>query len=356
MENSAVGATVLDAVERPSRLPNRAAVLLLTLLAAGCPEDPEPQGLQTATWTTALEADASVGAFLSVWGSAPDDVWAVGGQVASLMDPGVGAVYRRRDGQWAPVELPADVPLLNWVHGTDGRVWIVGNGGTALYRDPSRDAWVSTDTGTDAPLWGCWASTNDDVWAVGGDVFDPDAGPTIVRWDGSTWNAQTLPPLDRDPSAMFKVWAAAPDDVWVVGSQGVILHYDGQAWEQQLAGTGNDLISLWGTGPDDIVAVGGRSIGTVARFDGTSWSAEEIGRIAGLNGVWMHDGGDAAIVGNLGASAVLRPPQFDFEPETSGAGILVLHGVYGFASGERIAVGGSLDRSPPYVGIIVETE
>lgn len=270
------------------------------------------------------------------------------------MDPGVGAAYRRQDGEWSLVTLPDDVPLLNWVHGTESRVWLVGNSGTALYYDGSE--FVTTDTGTDAPLWGCWVSSDDDVWAVGGDAFDPDGDPVVLRWDGSAWTPQDLPALDRDSNAMFKVWAAAADAVWVVGADGVILHYDGQAWAQQLAGTGNDLISLWGTGPDDIVAVGGRSIGTLARFDGSEWTSEDVGAIAGLNGVWMHDSGHAALAGNLGVTAVLRPPAFELEIEDSGAGILVLHGIFGFESGERIAVGGSLDRSPPYLGIIVETE
>lgn len=329
--------------------------MLLCALTSGCPEpEPEPSGLSPGAWQTAVEADASEGAFLSVWGPGPHDVWAVGGQVASIMDPGVGMARRRQDGTWSPVQLPADVPLLNWVHGTDSRVWIVGNGGAALYHDGS--AFTTTDTGTDAPLWGCWASSDDDVWAVGGDAFDADGDPTILRWDGASWTPQTLPALDRETNAMFKVWAAAEDAVWVVGANGVILHFDGQAWTQQLAGTGNDLISLWGTGPDDIVAVGGRSIGTIARYDGTSWTSEDIGVIAGLNGIWMHEDGDAALAGNLGAAAILRAPDFDVELEDSDAGIFVLHGIFGFESGERIAVGGSLDRSPPYLGIIVETE
>ena len=350
MENAAVGATFLDAVRRAASL----GILLLPLLVTGCPgPEPEPSGLSPGRWQTAVEADASVGALLSVWGPDPHDVWAVGGQVASIMDPGVGAAYRRLDGEWSPVELPADVPLLNWVHGTDSRVWIVGNGGAALYHDG--DAFVTTDTGTEVPLLGCWASGDDDVWAVGGDAFDADGAPVILRWDGSAWTPQALPPLDRETNAMFKVWAAASDAVWVVGANGIILHFDGQAWTQQLAGTGNDLISLWGTGPAELVAVGGRSIGTIARFDGTSWSSENIGSVAGLNGIWMHPDGDAALAGNLGVAAILRPPAFDVELEDSGAGFLVLHGIFGFESGERIAVGGSLDRSPPYVGIIVET-
>lgn len=329
--------------------------LLLSGFVAGCPASgPEDDGLGPASWRTAVEADDSVGAFLSVWGASSDDVWAVGGQVSALGEAGTGAAYRRQSGTWAAAELPPDAPLLNWVHGTTSRLWIVGNAGAAYYREG--DAWTTTPTGTDAPLWGCWAVSDDDVWAVGGDALDPDAEPVIVHFDGTTWSDHPLPDLDRSANAMFKVWAAATDDVWVVGDSGVILHFDGQAWSQVPSGTGADLISLWGTSADNIVAVGGRSIGTIARWDGSTWTSEEVGRIPGINGVWMHESEDAAVAGNDGAAALIYAPAFETELEDSGAGIMVLHGVYGFENGERISVGGTLNRSPPYFGIIVETE
>jgi len=329
--------------------------LVVSGTLSGCPDpDPGDEGLRPASWRTALDADDSIGAFLSVWGASADDVWAVGGQVDALGDRGTGAAYRRQAGAWAAADLPADAPLLNWVHGTASRLWIVGNAGAAYYREG--EAWTTTETGTDAPLWGCWAVADDDVWAVGGDALNPDADPVIVHFDGTAWSDHALPELDRDANAMFKVWAAAADDVWVVGDSGVILHFDGQAWAQTPSGTGADLISLWGTGPDNVVAVGGRSIGTIARWNGTAWSVEEVGRIPGINGVWMDERGDAALAGNDGAAALLYAPAFETELEESGAGIMVLHGIYGFDNGERISVGGSLNRSPPYFGIIVETD
>ncbi len=331
------------------------ALLLPVLLGgSGCPQPEPTDGLAPATWTTALQTDIDVGAFLSVWGPSSADVWAVGGQVTSVMDTGTGVAYRRLDGDWSPVDVPAGTPLLNWVHGTDSRVWVVGNAGAALHYDGN--AWVQTDTPTDVSLWGCWAVSDDDVWAVGGDTFDDQSPPVLLHWDGASWIDHPMPALDgRMPSAMFKVWAAASDDVWVVGDLGVIVHYDGTAWSHVLSSTGNDLISLWGVGPDEVLAVGGRSIGTLARWDGTSWTSEEAGRFAGLNGVWMDESGDAALAGNMGGAGIVYAPAFESEREDSGAAALVLHGIFGFSGGERIAVGGSLDRSPPYVGIIVET-
>lgn len=328
---------------------------LLLLSCAGCPTEPEPTpALPTATWHVAHETSTDEGAFLSVWGDSPADVWAVGGQVARIGDAGAGLAYRRRDGAWSRAELPAGAPLLNWVHGHEDELWIVGNAGAA-FRHTS-EGWVSSLTGVDVPLWGCWVVAKSDVWAVGGDAFDPEGQPVIVHWDGTTWEAQALPVLDRPASALFKVWAAAADDVWAVGDAGVILHHDGAAWAQVSSGTGNDLISLWGRGPHDVLAVGGRSIGTLARWDGSTWTTQDIGEVAGINGVWMHASGDAAIAGNIGALGVVRGPGFVLEREDVDAGLQVLHGVLGFEDGSRVAVGGSLDRSPPYTGLIVETD
>lgn len=329
-------------------------MVLLTTLSFGCPGDdeepsayPEPAG----PWARAVETDVSEGAFLSVWGPSSDDVWAVGGQVATIGDDGQGTIYRRSGGSWAAAAVPDGTPLLNWVHGAGGEIWAVGNAGAALRYDGS--AWQPVDTGVDVPLWGVFAFAADDVWAVGGDAFDRDTPGVVLHYDGSAWATETLPTLDRDSAAMFKVFGVRPDDIHVVGAAGVLLHYDGSAWTQEPSGTANDMISLWGNEADDIVAVGGRAIGTVARWDGTSWTVEEIGELPGLNGIWMDPEGRVSIVGNNGVAAVIRDG-FDAEDEVSTVSFEVLHAVFGLDDGTRVSVGGTLNSSPPYVGLIIE--
>ncbi|MCR9162818.1 MAG: hypothetical protein ACE37F_13955 [Nannocystaceae bacterium] len=308
---------------------------------------PEPSG----PWARAVETDASQGAFLSVWGPSEGDVWAVGGQVASIGDAGQGMIQRRTDGSWATAEVPADTPLLNWVHGAGDELWTVGNAGAALRYDGS--AWQAVDTGVDVPLWGVFVFASDDVWAVGGDAFDRDTMGIVLHYDGSTWSPAALPTLDRDSAAMFKVFGVEPDDVHVVGAAGVLLHYDGSSWTQEPSGTANDMISLWGNDADDIVAVGGRAIGTIARWDGAAWTVEEVGALPGLNGVWMDPEGRVSIVGNNGLAAVIREG-FDADPEDSTVSFEVLHAVFGLDDGTRISVGGTLNSSPPYRGLIIE--
>lgn len=308
---------------------------------------PEPSG----PWEVAVEAGPDVGAFLSVWGSGPDDAWAVGGQVATIGGDGAGAIFHRDVSGWTPVGVPEDTPLLNWVHGAGDEIWAVGNAGMALRYDGS--AWRSMDTGAGVPLWGVFVFGADDVWAVGGDAFDRDTPGIVIHYDGNAWQPSQLPTIDREFSAIFKIFGLAPDDVHAVGAAGVILRFDGSEWTQMGSGTGNDMISLWGAEPDDLVAVGGRGNSTISRYDGSAWTTEE-GTLAGLNGVWVDPEGRASIVGNMGVAAVLREG-FMPESEDAMAGTFnVLHAVYGFEDGTRVAVGGSLGSSPPYTGLIVE--
>lgn len=300
------------------------------------------------TWTEGV-SDAAEGTFMSVWGAGPEDVWAVGGQ------PEAGVIFHRGPEGWAQAEVP-EGPLLNWVHGAGDEIWVAGNGGRILRRQGD-GAFEAMETGVEDPLWGIWAAAPDDVWAVGGDALKPageDPDPLLMHFDGEAWARIPMPTLDRTaPKALFKIWGTGPDNVIAVGGRGVLLRYDGAEWRQELVGTGDDLISLWGSGPDDIAVVGGRSGGVLARWDGEAWTTEDLVGLPGLNGIWMASDGAIQVVGNRGSSARIAPGGFDFERDQSGT-LLVLHAIWGAEDGSRFAVGGSLDMTPPYTGIVLE--
>ncbi|MCA9684458.1 MAG: hypothetical protein KC457_19850, partial [Myxococcales bacterium] len=131
-------------------------------------------------------------------------------------------------------------------------------------------------------------------------------------------------------------------------------HFDGSAWTQQLAGTSRDLISLWGTGPDEIISVGGRANGIIARYDGSAWSSETIGELPGLNGVWMAEDGTAFAVGVDGIVIEIEPGGFEWTELDRSVRPDTLHGAFGLADGSRFAVGGNLLFSPPWTGVIVQ--
>lgn len=309
----------------------------------------ESTGTPVGGWGPSLDVGDDVGAFFSVWGPAPDRVYAV---AAQPLGGGLsaGAIQRWDGSAWAPHPVPADVPGLNWVFGAGERRFVVGELGTLLTRDGDEGEWTEHGCETVLPFWGVWASGPDDAWAVGGDGFSRD--PLACHWDGTTWSAGTLPEPSFDSHALYKVWGTAADDVWAVGQGGLLMHWDGAAWAEMPSGTDFDLISLWGTGPDEILAVGGRTTGVLARWDGTAWTAEQVPQLPGLNGIWMAPDGAAVVVGPQGGAGVVAPGSLTVEREDSGTP-LALHGVFGFAEGERWAVGGSLDMAPPYVGVIL---
>ena len=54
------------------------------------------------------------------------------------------------------------------------------------------------------------------------------------------------------------MWGSGPNDVFAVGANGTILHStnDGASWHAQTSGTTQTLYGVWGSGPNDVFAVG----------------------------------------------------------------------------------------------------
>jgi hypothetical protein len=316
--------------------------------------DVSSSGESTASveaWRIAFEADEEIGALLSTWGPSAAHVYAVGGQNG----PGIstGAMLVRADGQWSEALLPADTAKLNWIHGNGELRVAVGERGVILVRSGDDEAtpWERFGCGTVLPLWGAWIVAADDVWAVGGDGFSH--APVLCHFDGGQWAQLELPAEALASKGLFKVFGLAQDDVWAVGDDGLLLHLDGEGWQAVDSGTDVDLISLWGNGSEELLAVGGRASGVLARKS-DAWTIADLGEtVPGLNGVWMDASGTATVVGILGTVATLEPgavaPVFETAPTMS-----TLHAVWSPGDGTFIAVGGSLELPPPFTGVILE--
>ncbi|MEZ4318584.1 MAG: hypothetical protein R3F61_13810 [Myxococcota bacterium] len=205
-------------------------------------------------------------ALLSVSGSGPDDVWVVGARPDALSE---ATVLRHRGGAWEPVStgVPHD---LWWVHaGDDGTAWLGGAGATVLEYDGSAFVRHVTPGFAGQTVYGVWAQSPSDVWAVGG-----FAGREGFAWhyDGSEWATVALPddlPRTRDGEIppLLKVWGRTSDDVWLVGGLGTILHYDGTALVRVESGTTEQLFTVHGDA-DTVVVVGGGASGILLRNDG----------------------------------------------------------------------------------------
>src|SRR5919198_4792663 len=112
----------------------------------------------------------------------------------------VHAEVRSSDGWSWSNPLPQGNTLNSvWGSARDD-VWAVGLFGTILHWDGT--AWSASSSGTPNHLLGVWGSASTDVWAVGG-------GGTILHWDGTGWAAAA----SGGTSALCRGWGGASNDM-----------------------------------------------------------------------------------------------------------------------------------------------
>lgn len=202
-------------------------------------------------------------AFLSVTGTGPDDVWAVGARPSPTEGP---VILHLEEGSWSTVDSGQRHDLW-WAHAfEDGTVFAGGAGATVLrIRDDVVER-LPTPAFFGNTVYGVWGTSPEDVWAVGG--FAARDG-FVWRWDGAAWSEIALPDdLPRnsrgEPVALFKVWGRSVDDVWIVGGEGTVLHWDGAALELVPSGTDEQLFTVTGNA-EEVAIVGGSASGILLR-------------------------------------------------------------------------------------------
>ena len=122
----------------------------------------------------------------------------------------------------------------------------------------------------------------------GSDATDASAGD-----DGGASvdaGASTFHVVQRvaDAGSLNAVWGANASSVHAVGDDGMIYDYDGTSWNAVVGTTGAKLGGVWGTGPNDVYAVGTLAAdarGVVFHYDGSGWT-EQIELPIGLVSVW----------------------------------------------------------------------
>ncbi len=277
--------------------------------------------------------------WMSVYARSATEQWIVGGT------PDRGRILRYDGVAVTEVDHGAEVGLLNWIHGFDsGELIVVGQKGAVLRSDGT--GWRSEPAPTDQDLWGVWGSSTSDVWAVGGDA-------TVLHDTGNGFEPVPLPDMERPGvRVFFKVWGSGADDVYIVGQQGAVLRWNGTALEELQVGVSEDLIGIWGTGPDRIVTVGGRRSGAAALWDGDTWRAFDLDTFPGLNGVWL-DSDVVHIVGNNGTVGDIDFQTGEVTTFTVDTPVS-LHSVTG-TGGSLTAVGGDFSTGDqgPFLGEVV---
>jgi len=80
------------------------------------------------------------------------------------------------------------------------------------------------------------------------------------------------------------MWGTSNDDLYLVGDSGLIMHYDGSAWQRMESGTTINLHNIWGTSANDIWVAGhcgfisrcadqaNNGDGILLHYDGSTWT------------------------------------------------------------------------------------
>lgn len=272
----------------------------------------------------------------AVWGTAADNVYAVGAQ---------GALLHWNGGSWTmQASLGGGQADLRGVFGTDAKhVWAVGAAGVAAAFDGSvwkalpmlsgpanfNGVFAATKKGGGYDVWaaaqqglyrvteqggqtgfakfnptpygnflGIHGADADNVWAVG-------MTGVIAYWNGQLWKQQ----VSSTSIALRSVWAADASNVFAVGEKGQILRYDGSAWKAMQSPTQQTLLSVWGASAKDVWATGSR--GTVLHYDGVKWQVQKVANVdKTLSAVWTSPTGDMFALGEqeLVLGPILYPP------------------------------------------------
>jgi hypothetical protein len=318
-----------------------AALALLNSLPLACSGEPSEPAPQISQWTTIAEDLDS--ALISVWGSAWNDVWAVGG------DRGKGPLILHWNGESLETLDSGASGDLWWVYGfAGGPVFMGGAGGTILRYDNGVFSPTITPS-ANGTVFGLWGSSEEDMWAVGGADGGAD-GAFAWRLEGDTWlEAPTLPTELAADKSLWKVWGSAADDVWLVGSGGLALHWDGSSFESTNVGGGESLFTVH-YAEGRFAAVGGSAAGLVFENDGNGWQKAEHGPLYALTGVHLVGADHGYAVGRFGAFVERRGSAW---VEAEGpATIRTLHSIWADPDGGLWTVGGELDVRPVVRGVL----
>lgn len=249
---------------------------------------------------------------ISVWGSGPNDVW-----IASVDDVRHCDGWKEDGPDWSAAQILTKVDTLPsqllGLWGTGAKdVWVLHGAnlisGSLVTKILHSEGWVDGSpslkpafdhltSGSTSNIRGIWGSSPSDVWVVGdrGRIFRSSG-----FWGGmASWKQVN----SNTHSHLRAVWGSAPDDIWAVGDLGTIRHYTHNeggelVWSYVSSPTGSKLGSVWGSSGSDVWAVG--EGGTIVHGDGTTWTTSSVPKAATnipLYGVWGSGPNDVWIVG-----------------------------------------------------------
>ncbi|MBI4600869.1 MAG: hypothetical protein HY721_02810, partial [Planctomycetes bacterium] len=192
-------------------------------------------------------------------------------------------------------------------------------------------------------LFGVWGTDQQRLWAVGGELTNPDRGGAVWRFNGTEWvdDPTVLEARPEGLPTLYKVWGTGPNDVYASGQRGVVLHFDGARWISIPTGVVRPLFTIHGDATR-VVATGGQFEGVILELEGDSFVDRTPAGAPQMNGVFVLGGGPAAAVGAGGAFARRGADAWEMQPAVATSKPADFHAAWLDASGGVWAVGGDL--------------
>jgi len=283
-------------------------------------------GACVKSFTTALGTGSST--FYDVWGSAVNDVWAVGSGTTAYRSTDSGKTWT------ATVPIAGTVATRYAVWGSaNNNVYVVGASGTVVQTSNAGANWTVLPSPAPAQtLHGIWGSAATNIYVVGGNG-------TIARTttNGLSWTIQT----SGTTSFLENVWGSAVDNIFVVGDGGTLLRStdSGTTWVKAQTNVTSNLFAIRGVAANDYYA--GGSGGTVLRStDGTTWTKLNFPSTSTVYDVWGSAANDVYVVTALGY--IYRTTDSGQSWQQLNATTTPLYyGVWGSATTDIYAVGSS---------------
>jgi len=193
---------------------------------------------------------------------------------------------------------------------------------------PAFDVWVDDIRLVDCSLPGSCLPTCGDPAVT---VFCPTDGDSPARC------VSTAIGCSGSVSYLFDVWGTDPEDVWVTGERGTVAHWDGSSWSALVATpTTERLQCVWGSAPDDVWAVG--YAGAIVHWNGSFWSPFTSGTTNRLESVWGTGPRDVWAIGENGT--IVHWNGFAWSTFASGTTDFFIGNAWGSGPADVWAVGG----------------
>jgi hypothetical protein len=353
---SAVGGRLAGEVETPVKQ-QLYLLLVASALLSACSESPGVPGADAgAGWQ---HQTFGSGCAAAIWGASASEVFVAGSQwgVGDYQEP-LPHVWRFDGADWHEQLVSGTAYELVdvWGAGADD-VFAAGYGyGPELQGWPSiwrydgadwTEAELPVETGFAGAIWG--ASANHVIAAVG----TTDWSTVFLRFDGASWAPMAAQLPDGLESAFYGLWGSSAADVYAVGVRldvdhlvGSMAHFDGESWSLVDTPGGGVPNSVWGLDASTVFAVG--EGGMILERDGDGWSAMDSGSEQRLLAVWGRAADEVYAVG-VGGGGQCTALRFDgaawspFEVDCSALAdhpVHYLSDVWGTAEGDLFLVGG----------------